>query len=406
MRSRSSVRRVLSLPVRAALSTALVHGTKVRLAEQLPDDDYREVAEVLAALGGLWSPAAFATVFPAGADPQTLIGQVLADNVVPLHPRTAEGWVRTPDDLADDLCSYPNSDLAWLPPGSRVLEPSAGIGSLAAAMLRVNPDLKVTAIEPHPGRAAVCAALGEQVTVHVERFEAFAAKAAAAGWRYAGIVMNPPFSIPTDRRIWVEHLRLAWHLLAPGARLVCVVPDGFSYVAACRDVRAFVEHYGRHDRMPFEAFDSSGTACATRRVTLTKPVRPGGTDFLFPPARPAVPVRVDEPRFTGEAAVGASVQVWWDGWRARDRVLRYRGRCIECGWLLWGADDGENDPRGILGDFTAGFSLDPVDYDRAGPEVGLCCGCANDGDLYRSGLAKAQTHWSEPAVTPALVPAA
>jgi len=403
MRSRSSLRPVLPLPVREALAAVVVDGSRVRLAEQLPADDYRQVADVLAALGGIWSPAARATVFPDGADPQVLIGKTLADNVVPLHPRTAEGWVRTPDDLADDLCGHPNSDLAWLPPGSRVLEPSAGIGSLAAAMLRANPDLKVTAVEPHEQRAAVCAALGEQVTVHVEQFEAFAAKAAAAGWRYAGAVMN---SIPSDKRIWVEHLRLAWHLLQPGARLVCVVPAGLSYAARYADMRAFVAHHGRHDPMPFEAYKPSGTTFPTRLVTLTKPVDPSRPEFLFEPPQLAVPVRVDEPRFTGEAAAGMPVQVWWDGWRRRDRVLRYRGRCIECGWLLWGADDGENDPRGVLGDFTAGFSLDACDYDQQGPEVGLCCGCANDRDLHNAGLAKARLHWSEPAVSPALAPSA
>lgn len=406
MRSRSSLRPVLPVAVREALAAAVVDGDRVRLAEQLPADDYRQVADVLAALGGIWSPAARATVFPQGADPRVLIGKTLADNVVPLHPRNAEGWVRTPDALADDLCAYPNSDLAWLPPDSRVLEPSAGIGSLAAAMLRANPDLTVTAVEPHEQRAAVCAALGDQVTVHVERFEAFAAKAAAAGWSYAGIVMNPPFSIPSDKQIWVEHLRLAWHLLAPGARLVCVVPASLLYSARYGDVRAFVEHHGRHDPMPFEAYKPSGTTFTTRRVTLTKPLEPGRPEFLFPPPRLAVPVRVDEPRFTGEAAASMPVQVWWDSWRSRDRVLRYRGRCIECGWLLWGADDGENDPRGILGDFTAGFCLDACDYDQQGPEVGLCCGCANDGDLYRAGLAKAQTHWRKPAVSSALAPAA
>ena len=406
MRSHSSLRPVLPLPVRDALAAAVVDGDRVRLTEQLPVNDYQQVTAVFAALGGIWSPAAGAIVFPDGADPQVLIGKTLADNVVPLHPRTAEGWVRTPDDLADDLCGYPSSDLAWLPPGSRVLEPSAGIGSLAAAMLRANPDLQVTAVEPHPKRAAVCAALGEQVTVHIERFETFAAKAVAAGWRYAGIVMNPPFSIPGDRNIWVEHLRLAWHLLAPGARLVSVVPAGLSYAGRYADMRAFIAHHGRHDPMPFEAYKESGTTFPTRRVTLTKPISPGRPEFLFDPPKLAVPVRVEDPRFTGEAAVGMPVQVWWDGWRQRDRVLRYRGRCIECGWLLWGADDGENDPRGILGDFSAGFSLDAPDYDLTGPEVGLCCGCANDGDLYRAGLAKARAHWAEPVAAPVVAPAA
>lgn len=66
---------------------------------------------------------------------------------------------------------------------------------------------------------------------------------------------------------------------------------------------------------------------------------------------------------------------------------------LRCGWLLWGFDDGENDPRGVLGDFTSGFSLDAADYDMAGPSIGLCCGCANDSDHYRDSLTKAKTTW-------------
>lgn len=402
MRALSTSPQVLSPAIRDALSSARVNGTRVQLAERLPSDDFEQVGKIFAALGGLWSPAAEAIVFPDGSDPAALITGTLTGGLIPLHPRTAEGWVRTPDALADDLCSYPHTDLPWLPPGSDVLEPSAGIGSLVAAMLRANPRLRVTAVEPHRSRAGVCASLGDAVTVHTETFETFAGRAITAGLQYAAIVMNPPFSIPGNRHIWTEHLRLAWHLLAPGARLVCVVPASIADRShrKYRDMRAFVEFHGTHEAMPFEAYRESGTTFPTRVVRVTKPVRPGSPDFLFPPPRLAEPVRVTEPRLTGEAALAAPVQVWYDGWRSRDRVLRYRGRCVVCGWLLWGFDDGENDPRGILGDFTAGFSLDAEDYDQVGPPVGLCCGCANDGDHFEVGLDRARDHWRTPATLP------
>ncbi|GIE90504.1 methyltransferase [Actinoplanes regularis] len=409
MRSRSLSRSHLTPATRAALEAAHIDGARVRLAEQLPVDDYADVAKVLAALGGLWSPAARATVFPDGTDAALLVKQVLAGGVVPLHPRTAEGWVRTPDDVADDLCSYPHSDLAWLPPGSRVLEPSAGVGSLAAAMLRINPGVAVTAVESNPARAAVCENLDPAITVHTQTFETYAARAMAERVRFDAIVMNPPFSVPSDKALWIEHLRLAWHLLAPGARLVCVVPASIATRGDTRhrDIRTLVEYYGTHEAMPFEAYKPSGTSFSTSVVRMTKPVRSGATpEFLFRPVRLAAPVRVDEPRFTGEAARTTPVQVWHDSWRRRDRVLRYHGRCAVCGWLLWGADDGENDPRGVLGDFTAGFSLVADDYDQHGPTVGLCCGCGNDGDRYEVGVGIARTHWSAPVLVPALAAAA
>jgi predicted RNA methylase len=337
-----------------------------------------------------------ATVFPDGEDPAALIAQALAARTVPLHPRAAEGWVRTPDDLGDSLCEYPHSDLRWLPPGSRVLEPSAGVGSLVAAILRTNPDVQIQAVEPNTRRAGVCASLGDAVAVHVGGFESYAATAIRNKTMFDAVVMNPPFAVPGDRTVWIEHLRLAWHLLRPGGRLVAVVPNSLASRtdAAHRDIRAFIEHHGSHEPLPDGTFLPSGTGFGTRVVRLTRPINTTSPDYLLTPVTPGEPVRVPEPALTGTAATGMPIQVWYDGWRGRDRVLRYRGRCIQCGWLLWGFDDGENDPRGALGDFTVGFSLHPDEYEQAGPSVGLCCGCGNDSDRYHAGLTRARAHWT------------
>lgn len=400
-RSAPAARRLLDPRTREILATAHVEGARVQLAEQLTTQEYAPVGHALAALGGLYCPPVQAFIFPATCDPAALIAGTLRAGTLPLHPRTAEGWVRTPDDLADELCGWPHTDLRWLLPGSRVLEPSAGIGSLAAAVLRANPGLHVTAVEPNADRATVTAALGPAVDVHGSTFEDFVMAAMSSGLLFDGIVMNPPFAVPGERALWVEHLRLAWHLLRPGARLVCVVPNGLAYRsdAVHRDIRAFIDHHGTHDSLPGGAFAASGTGFATRVVRLTRPVT-AGVDHLFGAVGLVEPVRVDQPRLTGQATTGTPVQVWWDPWRRRDRVVRYRGRCVVCGWLLWGFDDGENDPRGVLGDFTAGFSLDPADFDREGPQVGLCCACANNGDTYHAGVEKARAHWYAPARQP------
>jgi len=343
--------------------------------------------------------AGHATVFPADADPASLIADVLASGVVPLHPRRAEGFVRTPDALADDICDYPYTDLRWLPAGSAVLEPSAGDGSLVAAILRANPDVTVTAVEPNPSRAAACATVSAAVTVHTGTFEDFAAAAIRGRVRFAAVVMNPPYAVPGDPAIWIEHLRLAWHLLAPGATLVAIVPAGFLNATGdrLRSVAQFIDHHGGSEPLPAGSFRTAGTDIHTRIVRLTRPVGTGPADHLLA-ARTGTPVRVDEPRLTGEAVAGAPVQVWRDAWRSRDRVLRFHGRCVLCGWLLWGFDDGQNDPRGVLGDFTVGFSLTAADYDRSGPDIGLCCRCGNDGDRYRAGFDAAYIQWASAAM--------
>ncbi|MDQ0366851.1 class I SAM-dependent methyltransferase [Catenuloplanes indicus] len=370
----------------------------MRLPELLPPAQYATVGQVLSALDATWNPRQRAFEFPAHADPAALIAGVLDASVMPVHERRGEGYVRTPDDLADDLCEYPHTDLRWLPAGSRVLEPSAGDGSLVAAILRANPHVRVTAVEPNPARARWCAALGPAVDVHTATFETYAARALTTGTRFDAVIANPPFATSTDPKLWAEHLRIAWHLLHPGARMVCVVPASAATRAdtVYADARAFITHHGTLEPLPPGAFAASGTMFGARVARLTKPIGTQHPDFHLSIPDTA-PVRVQEPQFTGPAAREMPVQVWWDGWRRRDRVLRYRGRCVVCGWLLWGFDDGENDPRGILGDFSAGFSLNPADFDLTGPQIGLCCRCGNDADLYRAGLLPAQAQWHLPA---------
>ncbi|WP_344515775.1 hypothetical protein [Dactylosporangium maewongense] len=77
--------------------------------------------------------------------------------------------------------------------------------------------------------------------------------------------------------------------------------------------------------------------------------------------------------------------------------MRYRGRCIECRWLLWSCDDGDNDPRGALGEFSAGYSLDPDELGMTGPQIGLCHRCGNDGERLRTAYQRAVPHWKRPA---------
>ncbi|WP_020525166.1 SAM-dependent methyltransferase [Catelliglobosispora koreensis] len=396
----------ISARTRDILTDADIDGLLLYLPEQLSRAEYEPVKQILTALEGVWSSGREAFVFPPATDIASGIHAILASGRLPLAPKTSGGFVRTPPDLADDLCGYPHTDLESLPTGSRVLEPSAGDGSLAAAILRTNPQVTVTAVEPNQRRATACATLGDPVTVHTVDFETFAAQAIRAGDRYDAIIMNPPFAVPKNKTLWIDHLRLAWHLLAPGATLVCVAPEGLAYRSDSQhaDIRAFVDHHGSRARLPGrDPFAPSGVLGPAWMIRMTKPFAPGGLDFLI--TRPDTePVRVTEPQLTAQAVTAAPVQVWWDAWRSQDRILRYRARCIRCGWLLWGFDDGDNDPRGVLGNFTAGSSLDPDEYGMTGPAVGLCFGCGNDADHYNAGVAKAHSMWSPaPERTPAPV---
>jgi hypothetical protein len=85
--------------------------------------------------------------------------------------------------------------------------------------------------------------------------------------------------------------------------------------------------------------------------------------------------------------VGNRAVIWHDAWRGTDRVLRWQGPCLCCLAQTWAFDDGENDPRGVLGDAT----LWPVDVEFDGEEyeARACALCANDYDSYQAVQAEA-----------------
>lgn len=105
-------------------------------------------------------------------------------------------------------------------------------------------------------------------------------------------------------------------------------------------------------------------------------------------------VRVEE--FVPRANVReCSVQIWYDSWRHADRVLRFKGKCYTCPRPTWGADDGENDPRGVLGDY-ADHPLRPEDADMVGPVIHLCALCANEYDTYKIAQDYSERIWRKP----------
>ena len=102
----------------------------------------------------------------------------------------------------------------------------------------------------------------------------------------------------------------------------------------------------------------------------------------------AEPRRVKRPQFTL-----SSPQVWYDDWRQRDRIMRYKGKCVVCGVRTYGFDDGEDDPRGVLGRRSAQEFV-AEDYDFEGPDVPSCFECQNDYDRYNWGLTLAKRRWT------------
>ncbi|MBL7237993.1 MAG: hypothetical protein JJK57_15735 [Komagataeibacter hansenii] len=96
--------------------------------------------------------------------------------------------------------------------------------------------------------------------------------------RYDRIVMNPPYSSGQ----WIRNLLVAWERLAPGCRLVALVPNGPGAGPAGLKDRAAVLIRGATlvEDVPAGAFKAAGTMISTRIVVLDKPDAPNRGPLL------------------------------------------------------------------------------------------------------------------------------
>lgn len=104
-------------------------------------------------------------------------------------------------------------------------------------------------------------------------------------------------------------------------------------------------------------------------------------------ALPAAAQTVDSPKIVnrGTVPVAERWQRWHDAMRHTDRDLRWYSVCVACRRNVFAFDDGENDPRGALGDNT--LHAMTVEHDDGLPiiksvEVRMCAICANDEEIY------------------------
>lgn len=203
----------------------------------------------------------------------------------------APGYFPTPAPLASCLVGE-LTGIADLPAGARVLEPSAGDGALVRAILAANPQVQVAAVEPNRDLTTVLmrstAGLPGEVTVYRVPFEVWAA---ADRGLFDAVVMNPPFALPGEPTVWIDHVNLAWSLLRPGGRLVAIVPGGLEFRedGRHRAVRALVAEHGGWQQLPEGSFAASGAEVRTCAIYLDNTPAPA------PPA-PSGPAGWDQPQ--------------------------------------------------------------------------------------------------------------
>ncbi|UWR78298.1 strawberry notch family protein (plasmid) [Phaeobacter inhibens] len=161
--------------------------------------------------------------------------------------------------------------------GETVLEPSAGIGALAAFAARAGTTLLLNDIDPFRQRL-LRALFGGEVTGHDGEHIDDLLQAPVLP---DVVVMNPPFASSVDRsrdkHIAAKHLIAAAKRLAPGGRLVAIMPPGFTPE---RDAAHWCRACGLLTlrlalTMPGQVYRKLGTSVETQLMVFDK-VQEGG----------------------------------------------------------------------------------------------------------------------------------
>jgi len=224
---------------------------------QLDRKTYLNVNKVLESLGGKWDRKQKAHVFP--EDVEVAIDDVLLTGEVntPISEKKKYQFFETPKPLAAELV-----ELAEVRPSHFCLEPSAGSGRIAEAMIEAGG--KVDCIEINPMHQDTLARITKNRELIADFLEVEARPI------YTRITMNPPFTLQQD----VEHVSHALDCLHDGGTLVSVMSPGIEFrqnkkTQALLDKLAGCEHYEITD-LPDNAFKESGTAVKTVVLRVVK----------------------------------------------------------------------------------------------------------------------------------------
>lgn len=250
----------ISDSVSDVLRRSAADGALLRLPDgQLDRKLYTDVNKVLEALGGKWDKHQKAHVFTRP------VSDVLADalDIGAVTPPSKNGYFPTPPALVARLI-----ELAGLEFGQQVLEPSAGQGAIADAILAAGiskNDLYL--VEILPENVAVLESKGYSYP-KLSHGDFLMTGFLPTG--FDRIVMNPPFERQQD----IDHITHAMSLLKPGGRLVSVMAAGVTFredrkASAFRAM--FDAFYGYMEDNPAGSFRPSGTDVSTVTVVLIRP---------------------------------------------------------------------------------------------------------------------------------------
>lgn len=260
---------------------ALVRGLEIEAADALQDFDFEDAFD-----------AGRVTVHEAAVQPRKttkLTDERIAAVGAAEQYRQAEALERSRPKSSGEFdffeTPYPLSvfmtRVSEVKKGDKVLEPSAGQGSL----LRFLPDgVDVDALEVNRQHAHKLSQMGPKVVSTQIDFLIWTPYRG----EYDVILMNPPFSRKAGVG-WQDaaHVMKAYEHLKDGGRLVAVMGEG-SFFRSDKQSSAFrdwLDEVGAQVvKMPEEVFKRSGTKVNVRLVVIDKGAEPGRTDMDLPEA--------------------------------------------------------------------------------------------------------------------------
>lgn len=227
----------------------------------LSRDLYLLVNDVLERLGGKWRGKKKGHVF--SYNPSASLNAVVSSGVRP--PKKPLDYYPTPDFVVDAMLS--TSWMSWFgdeQSGLRILEPSAGQGSIVVKLKKRWPNALLDTVELNEVNRRVLTSLGFS-PVHADYLSYEPSDC------YDLIVMNPPFSSKRGGD-YIDHISRAWSHLSLGGMVISVTPVGWLYQESrkAREFRKLVFDWGYFERIDEGSFKQSGTKVSTCLVVLRK----------------------------------------------------------------------------------------------------------------------------------------
>jgi hypothetical protein len=173
-----------------------------------------------------------------------------------------EGFFPSPRPVVEKLL-----DVADIEAHHKVLEPSAGIGSIADVIIERFPHIDLTLCELNYRLCEIL--LLKRFNVLREDFLRIPPQPI-----YNRVVMNPPFTIRKNAGAYIDHILHAFQFLQTGGTLTAVAPPSFLYrrEEKFRTFLSFVESKGSYEPLPDGSFKNSfhSTEVKTLLVKVVK----------------------------------------------------------------------------------------------------------------------------------------